>query len=775
MLVESVINTNAYVTKRYRERARTMSTSRRYQRLHSQPTSTASAKHGSSTKFIVLGAVAALVLTGIALLIVFVAPAPPAVPVPDVYEDLEICLTEVGFGDALLCWNGTDYCEYPVELGGFNGTIANSLAEVQQFIGNPYEVNVDTGCWDARVVVESKKRTTIRPAGLIRTGLPNAYMVLSSESLGGAVSLPFGGYAQTEYAAHRVDIDWGDGTIETDLISAESIQLTHLYDETEANQTYTIRISGTAMSLCYSYSDLPGQLRDVLQWGRVVTYQLNLYDELRLGSLAISATDAPNPSLVDIRNLFAIAGDTLTTAGEHSTRTGSFANWLLPNVALGANAFVGVDLTSASGNLLTSAPLIVAQHMFEYSILPDGLALADVVIESPVYMFHAATFAGSVTFSSVVINTDATSMFRAATFSAAVSFDGLDLSAATVVDSLFHSATIAADTTMATLNFTSATSATHAFHSASRVVALPALSPVSLIDGTCMFCFTAFAEDIGSLSWSFPVLTGAADMFMGTDFDNHTFYTHTWGMNSATTLNNMFYYATNLPNTIDIGPWQMQQLQSMAGVWYGATSYAGVVVANYTLWETPALTTLSGAFASVDVSMVRLVGLQGLDTASVTSLNATFASTPMSADIVINDWNVTGVTVATDTFFGSLGTAVNVAGWRLTSVVDVSQMFRASNVDPDFTSWSMPLLTTAENFLEQCHLSTPELYSQALIMLESTTTATNVTLGGPRSNVQTSYESPTRVLQTYTGEAAQNATDALVARGWTLQDGGASR
>ncbi len=756
-----------------------MNTGRRYQRLHA-PSNRADGAHGSSTRFIVAGIVAAAVAAGIVLMVIFVGGATTPVTTtvaptdaPIEYEVIQICLTEVGFGDALLCWNGTDYCEYPVELGGFNGTVANTLAEVQEFIGEPYEVDAATGCWNATVAVESRKRT-VRPAGLIRTGLPNAYMILSSESLGGAVSLPFGGYIQTDYVAHRVDIDWGDGTIETDLTSDEAVQHTHLYDETEANQTYTIRIAGTAMALCYSFSDLPGQLRDVTQWGRVVTYQLNLYDELRLGSLSISATDAPNPSLVDIRNLFAISTDSITTAGEHSTRTGTFATWLLPNVALASYAFVGVDLTTASSTMLTAAPLSVAQHMFAFSILPDGLELADVALDSPVYMFYKATFVGGVSFSGVNVTGDATNMFRSSTFLAPVSFDGLDLSAATVVDSVFRAATIAPASTMSTLSFASATSATHAFNGASGVVALPSLNPASLVNGACMFCFTTLSEDIGSASWAFPVLQDASDMFMGTDFANHTFYTHTWGMNSATSLNNMFYYATNLPDTIDIGSWQMQQLQSMAGVWYGATSY-GVVVANYTLWETPALTTLSGAFASVDVTMVRLVGLQGLNTTSVTSLNSTFASTPMTADIVINDWDVRVVTVATDTFFGSLGTSTNVANWRLDNVVDTSQMFRASNVDPDFTGWAMPLLTSAADFLEQSHMSTPELYSQALIMLAYRTNASDVTLGGPRSNAHVTYETPTRVLQTYTGEEAQNATDVLVGRGWTLQDGGASK
>lgn len=889
----------------------------------------------------------------------------------------QLCFTLIGFDDTNVCWNGTDYCSYPLELDGLNGTLAYSLSDVSAFVGDGYTLDTDTGCWN----ITSVKRD-IRPAGSIRTGLPSTYMIFTSTPASLVTYIPLAGYGQTTYASSNVDIDWGDGTIEHHLVSSVGVVYSHTYGVNDTD-AHTIRIAGTAHALCYTSlaSANVGKLGVISQWGNVVTYQMNFYDELRLGSLVVTATDGPNPSLVNIHLLFAVASG-LTTVGKYASRVETFAAWSLPNVVTGTSAFGGLNMTT--GAVLPST-LVNAASMYVYAIMPTDVTLSGMTLATSDSMFYYASFAGTVTMDGVTTSsatnmfsratitgdvlihnsalvspanmffvttlsgefsmpgtttltgsaasmfngalflgsvldmsdlhvaaitsassmflgmrvagnytspgvfsaatsafalyngarcyvapctqwnmtalslpvatdvrnaftigptatrfsnipnlslaqatlcnsmftadftgnyltigerfvpiwpdmkcTDATKMFRTLTLSQGADFSGMNVSrvvtatsmflssvhqganatifpgpfpAATTTTSMFQSTTYVTAPDMTLISIPVAVTATSMFASCNKVTAMPNLNPVSVVTGTSMFNLATMAEDMGtsSLSWTFPALQTATSMFAGTNFASYPFYMHTWGMGEVRTLLNFANTAANVPSTIDVSPWQMQQLTTLSGFFYGVNSPS--LILNLTLWSTPRLTTMTSAFANL--VNVQLVGVHNLDVSRVTNMQTIFSLTPLTANIVLNTWNTSSLTIATGAFQTCIGTSVDISTWDTSSLSVAGTMFQTTNVDPDMTSWSWASIVSANSILDQCFLSTTNRYSQVLIAFaDRSNSISSVTLGGPRSNLLTSTGNlPTRILRGYDG-TGNSSRATLITRSWVLSDGG---
>ncbi len=411
------------------------------------------------------------------------ARAPATTTPPTTYQT--VCLTEIGFDDVPLCWTGTDYCDgYPIDVGGLNGTTVESFVELQAYMeALDYTLDSDTGCWQRPL----DKRRTISDA--IRCGFPVKYMIFSSTTVGTNVTIPLLPYNQTSHVAHNVDIDWGDGTIDTLLQSDTALVRSHTY--AAGDGTYTIRIAGTAHTLCYSEQDVDkhGQLVDVQQWGRVVSYQLNLYDELNAGSVTVSAIDGPNPSLRDISLLFAVDGEGPTSVAQFAGRVTTFANWSLPNVVRGTRAFAGMDLPG----VFWPTSLQDASYMYWRARFADVSAVvSNGTIHSCDHMFYRARILGSFALSGTVVCDNATNMFRQAQFDGDVSLSGLTM---TNPDNAFLSVSFLGAST--------------SFASANAVTG----------DADSLFSFAYWPNQADFSGLDFSALTGANYLFTGATFD----------------------------------------------------------------------------------------------------------------------------------------------------------------------------------------------------------------------------------------------------------------
>lgn len=479
-----------------------------------------------------------------------------------------VCLTT----PTALCWTGSDYCTYPFDMGGVGGTTASTYANVASYVASmgSYVINPASGCWSAAALVPG---TSATPLANIHVAFASTYMIFTSGTNSGGLvtSIPFQPYVQTTHQAHAVDIDWGDGIIQRNLVSSVGVTRTHTY---ATNATHTIRIAGTAHCLCYtalSGGDL-GRLVDIQQWGNVVTYQMNFYDELRLGSLVVSATDGPNPSLVNIDRLFAVSLPFYTLA-PYAARVTTFAGWSLPNVVTANDAFAGLNMTTGA---FLPATLASANNMYFRAILPTGLVLngntltsstsmfytasltgslniTGVTLSSPAAMFQGATIAGAltiasstfaspvglfgitpqsvyttiastVTFSNSAVSGDCTKLFIGTIFQTltSISFDGLDFSGCTAGEMLFNYADFAATPVMDTLSLPNvvsigSTAGTGSFSGVSRLPALPALDLRSATSCVGAFSFATFRARFAP-SWPLMKCTTATEQFKGAVF-----------------------------------------------------------------------------------------------------------------------------------------------------------------------------------------------------------------------------------------------------------------
>jgi hypothetical protein len=393
----------------------------------------------------------------------------------------QLCFTLIGFDTTNVCWNGTDYCSYPLDLAGINGTLAYTFEEVAAFVGFGYEINTATGCWSQ--VVSERRRDEVRPALPIRVGLPPTYMIFSSTpyTADRVTSIPLRGYGQTEYESSNVDIDWGDGTIERHMISSAGVLYNHTYAVGDT-AAHVIRIAGTAHSLCHNALDSAyvGLLVNVTQWGNVVTYQMNFYDELRLGPLIVTATDGPNPSLVNIDFLFGVPLNLLVVSAQYDGRVDTFAGWALTSVVTATQAFSGLNMTTGAvlPNTLASTLYMyyfaimpsnvtlrdnvftISESMFLYAVCPGTMTVTNISSAVPSHMFWGVTFAGAV----AVTNCNLTSPFQ--TFGRAEFSGSLTLQDTVLTGDafgMFYASIIAAGVDMSAMDVSGVTDGTWMF------------------------------------------------------------------------------------------------------------------------------------------------------------------------------------------------------------------------------------------------------------------------------------------------------------------------
>ncbi len=734
--------------------------------------------------------------------------------------------------NALPAWSGTDYTTYPFDLGGLGGTTATVYANVSSYIGAGYTINTYSGCWSANALVPG---TSATPLSDVSITYPSTYMIFTSNSdaTTNVTSIPLQPYVQSTHQASAVDIDWGDGTIQHGLTSSTGVTRTHTYG---ANGVHTIRIAGTAHALCYTAlagTSASGLLVDIQQWGTVVTYQLNVYDELRTGSVVVSATDAPNPSLVNVDRLFGTAVTPTTLAPYASRITSSLSTWALPALVTANDAFPGLNLstaTAAAGGLLPST-LTSTNGMFLRSVLPSAVTFAGASLSSSTSMFlgasvpgtfnvtgvassastamfQGATFGGAVTFASssfaspvgafgttpqstftyfqstvtfsnTTMTGDATSLFINAKFQSATtatSFAGLDVTGVTTATTMFANAAFTLTPNMDTLDLRGAiTLGTTAFNGAFAMVSkLPNLPALDLRSATA--CTGAFASAVFVNrfvpSWPSFKCTTATGMFKSTVFMAGADMSGV-NVSQVVTATSMFQTAQFEVDNVSPGAFSAcTNAQNLYASAFCRTTPCATW--NMSALSLPVATTVSGAL-SIGAAYIGSGGprptsvsnVPALDLSAATTCTYLFASTGLTfAEQFVPSWPSMKCTTATSFFEGAqFALGSDLTGMNTSQVVTATNFFQSSTADPDVSTWDLNAVTSANNFLNQCYVSTPARYSQVLIAFSARSTLNGATMGSP-------YNTTTgTTLQGYDSSGATARAD-LVSRSWTLNDGG---
>ena len=224
-----------------------------------------------------------------------------------------------------------------------------------------------------------------------------------------------------------------------------------------------------------------------------------------------------------------------------------------------------------------------------------------------------------------------------------------------------------------------------------------------------------FNEDI--TGWDVSNVTNMYRMFYGASAFNQNI--STWDMSSAQSIHMMFDSAIAFDQPI--GSWDVSNVMDMHRVFRSTTFNQ-----DLSAWNTSNVTDMFGMFTFSQFSQ----DISNWNVSSVTNMGDMFRVSAFNQDI--SSWNVSSATRMEFMFYNASLANFNLGGWDISNVTDMQAMFNGSN------------LTTSE-------------YDQILVAWSGQSVQPDVLLGAS----QTSWCS----------DAAGSARDALIASGWTINDG----
>ncbi len=592
---------------------------------------------------------------------------------------VDVCLTLIEDDYTRVCWNGDDYCEYPLELGGVGGRVANSLDDVRAYLNGNYTLVPETGCWRIALVNATRQQ--------VRVGRPRTYMVL--DVVGVVVSLPFLPTQGVRNNHHHIDVDWGDGTPMQHYSGASALR-THVYGD-DGGRLHTIRIGGTARCLCYSEHGSRGTLAAIQQWGSVVTYEMNFYDELHRGPLVINASDAPNPSLVVIDNLFGVSA-AMNSRAMYASRFLKQASWALPNIVTAVNAFAGLNVSALVADDLRAIvpPTLVAgtRSMFAYTVLPR-VSLLGCTLSSPIRMFAGAQFTGALQIVDTSVVGDATQMFHGSEFVGRASFAGFD------GDTIVNAAMMFADarfsgtaTDLSTFSLPNARNVFGLFYGARDVPNMPVLGLDRASNCNVVMARATLVERFEP-AWPLALCTRALHAFagaafaMGADLRN-------LGVARVTVGNGMFERAAFGSGSASANyyPGVFTSLTDASHMFDSSTSSTDVDLDARQL-AIPAATTTVCMFCNVN----RVVAMPALRPESVVDATNMFRFATLAQPLDADAWTFPALVRAPSMFVGAnfASFPMYVHNWGMTRMDSIDNMFNGATNLPvdtmDVSAW----------------------------------------------------------------------------------------
>lgn len=699
----------------------------------------------------------------------------------------------IGF-DTQLAWTGTDYGYYPLQIGGLAGTVVNNLNEYVAFADTTYFSGIGPRPNDG--ILSGLSADIGNYVGTVRVGRPDKYMIIQYLVTPGPKnqafwSLPMVGYnailpisynngvpTGPHLFGHNTDVDWGDGNIEvfgtttTNRISVDSYGsqdhrvLAHNY---AATGTYTIRMAGfshhwsqrslSAMTIV-PFGDPTNAVVNIIQYGDYITQTFDMNACAQMTSTP-TATDAPNPSLVNINYMF----------DNCPTWNLDVSGWSLPNVQTAIAAF-GERNMNASVSSLGMGSLQNGLQMFSGATFgfagPVGVRDWSLNALTDNGIFEGAIISASNQIRFPAGMTIANRLFKSATIADSTTID-LSLVQAGIFNmvEMFNMCTFTAAPDMTTWSFPAAYNANLAFANINNLGAIPNLNPVSLVFAGQMFMMSTFPTVGPSTStWTFPNLSNALQMFMGCGGAAFSINATGWGMNSLTTINEGFR-STSTITVLDVSTWSVTALQRFQQVWQSSS----IITVDVTNWDFSNVFLAQYAFLTTTTNVV---GIAQMETQGILSFNSMFDRYTGSV-IDVSNWDTSGGFSSFACFSRYLGGPCNVTLWDTSMFTDISQTFSESNCNPDISGWNVGAVTSASNIVSNCLLSQTN-YDTVLVQLDATGVSGGIMTTTPRSNTIVSVlpVSPAPVAQFYTAapSAAATARANLIGNGWTLVDGG---
>lgn len=221
-------------------------------------------------------------------------------------------------------------------------------------------------------------------------------------------------------------------------------------------------------------------------------------------------------------------------------------------------------------------------------------------------------------------------------------------------------------------------------------------------------------------------------------------------------VTNMAYMFASCNFNQPIGSWNTSSLTNLTYTF----AYTNFFNQNINTWDTSKVTTLFATFLYANAFDLPL---SGWNTANVTTMGATFYRARFNQPI--GNWNTSKVTTFGNCFRDALAFNQDISGWSLTSCAGLGGMFRnATGFNRSLAAWNLaPVLTRNLAALALfMNARTPARYSAANYDALLISLAAQPVPNGCTLDMGTIKHT----------SAATTAKNSLLAKSWTILDGG---
>lgn len=559
----------------------------------------------------------------------------------------KLCIQRIGYEPDPICWdeNTTNYCSYPVIIGGLYGYEANDLDEVIYTIQTNYSSSLEldpfTGCFFTLTENTMRKRMTFPE---VRGDSISNFMIFTVQTTSSnqVFELDFQYFEVSVLITcgnNRIDVNWGDGGI---LIEKDtSLTKNHTY---VTPGVYRVTLAGQAR--CFTRNrQTVRSIRNVEQFGVFIRNHLDFSLERESNLLTFSATDAPNVELQSIdRFLYSLIINTSTPLVDTTA-------WTLPSLRFMRDSFRGV------------------------AVAPLPSLSSSVVIENANFAFNAARLLTS-PFPVITLSGNAVNVFANAVFTVDFSPENWVITANSVTN-IFQGATFVGNVNMTQINWSGVTSAVDAFRDMTAQAdwvgpgAFPALQTANSMFYNAEWMGSADLRSFGSVP-----LVDASFMFQLATVVGPDMYLNTPNLNAAGTLTaarSMFQSIqfVNCTNMF-VGPWTYSIVNAQE-IFRLAVCADNEMVAP-TNWTS--CTNWQQAFEGV----VNLRVDAPFFTPVASDLESTFFNTVFKGDPQTGLWSFPMATIATSFLHGARLLEANsfeVTNWDFGRVTTMSSAFRS--------------------------------------------------------------------------------------------------
>ncbi|GHE62263.1 BspA family leucine-rich repeat surface protein [Roseivirga thermotolerans] len=481
------------------------------------------------------------------------------------------------------------------------------------------------------------------------------------------------------------DIDWGDGTVETNQTGAAS----HTY---VAEGTYTVKVSGQFPQFELSFS----RLRSVEQWGDIEWKSME--GAFIAADFDINATDAPNLTQVtSMKRMFE-----RTFIGNPDLTSWDVSNITDMSEMFKESDFNG-DISGWNVSAVTDMSYMFAQAENFNSSISNWNTSA---VQDMSYMFsYAQSFDQPVDAWDVSSVTSMSSMFAdAAVFNQ--DLNSWDVSSVTKMDKMFDNALLF-NGDITGWNVSSVTDISNMFDDAKAFNQdIDGWNVSNVTRMNAMFNDAdAFNQDLNS--WDVSKVETFQAMFQNNDAFNGDI--SNWDISNATKLERMFEDAHAFNQ--DIGNWQPTNAENLTAMFRDARSFnqnisswrfpnadrlnqmfyeAAAFNQDISSWETGNIVDMSSMFENAE-SFNQNIG--NWDVSSVTNFGSMFrGASVFNQDI--SEWDMSAATSMNSMFKNASAFNQNISGWNLTTgdngITSMNNLFEnATAFDQDLSAWDI--------------------------------------------------------------------------------------